>query len=372
MIQPLSNLTLNPISSAPARRPSAQEAGPNDGFFHAADTTGLPPKPNFASQPATQAAQSPETQAAAEAPAEAPPRPLPTIADSDRLLQPGTVVWELQPGWAHVKARNQPGKGYPDRQLPPNGAQSWSQVDENYHPAHYEAPILATRPEWADPPSLEETLSQRKLQSYEPQIFGLHGQPLNPKGPTGIDGRGLLGKHGANFAADPIVTTIDPATGKLMMIAIVREDLGEVAIPGGMVDFGEKVSSTLARELCEETLGKEEHSQADAEQLKLRQLFERATPVYQGYVDDPRNTDNSWMETQAVHLHMTGQEASQLHLQEGSDAKKVDWVPVSGALVNKMYASHGSLIKQAVLLWQQQTGLVLAQDGTVGTPPHQG
>lgn len=25
--------------------------------------------------------------------------------------------------------------------------------------------------------------------------------------------------------------------------------------------------------------------------------------VYKGYVDDPRNTDNSWMETVAVNFH---------------------------------------------------------------------
>ena len=25
--------------------------------------------------------------------------------------------------------------------------------------------------------------------------------------------------------------------------------------------------------------------------------------IYKGYVDDPRNTDNSWMETQALNFH---------------------------------------------------------------------
>lgn len=32
------------------------------------------------------------------------------------------------------------------------------------------------------------------------------GKPLNPKGRTGLQGRGLLGKWGPNHAADPIVT----------------------------------------------------------------------------------------------------------------------------------------------------------------------
>lgn len=34
--------------------------------------------------------------------------------------------------------------------------------------------------------------------------------------------------------------------------------------------------------------------------LELYRLF---CQVYKGYVDDPRNTDNSWMETVAVNFH---------------------------------------------------------------------
>ncbi|MBT9586893.1 NUDIX domain-containing protein [bacterium] len=336
---------------------------PQDGLSQGLVTENIR-KPNFS--PATPAAVE---AAPAEVPQEASPKPLPTIADENRLLQPGTVVWELQPGWGHSKARTQQGKGYPERQLPPNGAQNWNQVDKSYNPVPYEAPVLATKPEWADPPSIQETLAKRELKSYEKQQFGSEGEPLNPKGPTGITGRGLLGKHGANFAADPIVTRVNPDTGKLEMIAIVREDLGQVAIPGGMVDHGEKVSGTLARELCEETLGKEEHSNAGAQEQKLQQMFERATPVYQGYVDDPRNTDNSWMETQAFHLHLTPDEAKELNLQKGSDAAHVEWKPITSESLGKMYASHGSFVKQAVLLWQQDSGLILGNDGTVGTPP---
>jgi ADP-ribose pyrophosphatase len=269
------------------------------------------------------------------------PIPGGVISDGNRLLLAGTVVWELQPGWGHTKARTELGKDYPPRQIDGH-LKSWNQVDKNYQPVHYEAPILGTQPDWADPPSLKETLAKRELKSYEEPRYGEYGQPLNPKGPTGMTGRGLLGKHGANSAADPIVTTVDPKTGQLMMIAIVREDLDQVAIPGGMTGHGEKVSGTLARELCEETLGKQEHAGSTLQEKELQDLFEqRATPVYRGYVDDPRNTDNAWMETQAFHLHLTPEEASKLNLKEGSDAKKVSWEPVTSAMLAKMYASHG-------------------------------
>lgn len=335
-----------------------QDLGPADGLSGSV-SLGLPGRPVFQSAVPEETPPTVEVVAAPSTPKE-----LPKISDDQRLIQPGAVVWELQPGWGHNKARTQPGKDYPARGNPP---QTWQQADKNYKPTFYEAPVLGTQPPWADPSDMKVALSQRQLTSYEPQqLKGAEGEPLNPKGPTGITGRGLLGKFGANFAADPIVTRLNPETGKLEMIAIVREDLHQVAIPGGMVDPGEKVSGTLARELCEETLGKEEHGGTTVQEQELQKMFERATPVFRGYVDDPRNTDNAWMETQAFHLHLTPEEASKLNLQKGSDAAAVSWKEVTSESLGQMYGSHGAFVKQAVLLWQQDSGMVVGQDGSVG------
>ena len=78
------------------------------------------------------------------------------------------------------------------------------------------------------------------------------GRPLNIQGRTGLSGRGVLGKWGPNHAADPIVTRWrrnqageiikNEETGKnvLEFVSIQRKDSGEWAIPGGMVDPGER------------------------------------------------------------------------------------------------------------------------------------
>lgn len=40
--------------------------------------------------------------------------------------------------------------------------------------------------------------------------------------------------------------------------------------------------------------------------------------IYKGYVDDPRNTDNAWMETVAINFHdETGDQISQFPLSAG-------------------------------------------------------
>ena len=36
---------------------------------------------------------------------------------------------------------------------------------------------------------------------------------------------------------------------------------------------------------------------------KIKDFFASGKEVYKGYVDDPRNTDNAWMETVAYLIH---------------------------------------------------------------------
>ena len=74
------------------------------------------------------------------------------------------------------------------------------------------------------------------------------GFPLNPRGRTGMRGRGLLGKWGPNHAADPIVTRFHPETGVLQLVAILRADVRRWALPGGMVEAGQGISGTIRRD----------------------------------------------------------------------------------------------------------------------------
>jgi len=147
-----------------------------------------------------------------------------------------------------------------------------------------------------------------------------------PHPPTRADGRECTaGKWGPNHAADPIVTRFDPGRpDQLQVVAIKRKDTGDWALPGGMVDSGETVSLTVKREFEEEAGNLAIYPEQQALfKVSLDALFDRGKEIYRGYVDDPRNTDNAWMETTAFHFHCSDAVARRLPLRAGDDASDV-------------------------------------------------
>ncbi len=109
------------------------------------------------------------------------------------------------------------------------------------------------------------------------------GRPCNPVGRTGRKGRDL-GRWGENRAADAAVVAAGP--DGLHVLLIRRSDNGLWALPGGMVEPGERPESAAVRELAEET------------GLGLASVPGRV--VYAGYVADHRASDEAWVCTTVV------------------------------------------------------------------------
>ena len=312
----------------------------------------------------------------------------PKIAKHEMLVTDETRFPSLEHGTRHKVSRTDKPEGYPDRgQVPDN----WG---GDYRPTPYTSPVVEKQPIWAEPTDFQEAvkaraeksgmdgsnLSDKDIAKLFPSYEGsrvVDGQLRNPRGPTGITGQGLLGKQGENTAADPIVFRRhqDPETGvtKLQMIAIQRADNGKWAIPGGMTDYGETVSATLGRELREEALGDSlTKEQSDKFDQSFKNLFEeRGALVYQGAVDDFRNTDTSWMATKVQMMEIDKSDADNLggdmKLEGGDDAKEALWMDVTAENLSTLNANHGDFVGKAVQTWQKQTGLAVRKDGVVGT-----
>jgi len=252
----------------------------------------------------------------------------------------------------------------------------WDEEDPQYQPVDFTHQVVIDNDctkkanGWADPAVVDEKfekeLASRISNSLVEggRVIMVNRRPRNPIGRTGMTGRGLLGKYGANFAADPLVTRYDPTTGNLQMVAIQRSDTKAWAMPGGMVDPGETVSVTVQREFAEEAQNFQGEEKKEVTE-KLNALFTGGgTTVYVGYVDDPRNTDISWMETSCIHFHIGDKFlAEHLQLEAGDDASKARWLDISDEEPDfkNLYASHRDMILKALLKEEHKYASTLAR-----------
>lgn len=210
------------------------------------------------------------------------------------------------------------GKQYPGGPLRP------------FSPVFYEDAKLKTAP-WAAPrvsDDILETLPKNPTVEENGQTTGVHG-------------RGCLGKYGPNYAADPVISRINPDTGEIEFALIQRDETPATwAIPGGMVDPGEKSSITAKREFNEEAGGNLDNTSIIPVEL------------YSGYVDDWRNTDHAWMHTTVFHWHDANcSSLGKMKLKsDGVETKKAEWIPYNDIKSGKypMFADHARYIKMAV------------------------
>ena len=181
----------------------------------------------------------------------------------------------------HTVARS-PHPAYPERTHVPDERVPFDHAWPEYSPVEFEHAAVTANDNtknpkgWADPADIaavsEDEWSRRR--EAGPINFGEDGKPQNPNGRTGMIGRGLLGKWGPNYAADPLVTRWHPDDQtRLQMVAIKRKDSGDWAIPGGMVDPGENVSVTVKREFAEEAGNVTDPSQLELFEKLTKELF---------------------------------------------------------------------------------------------------
>jgi len=177
---------------------------------------------------------------------------------------------------------------------------------------------------------------------FTPTPDGGFDKPLNPWMRTGMGGRGKLGKWGPNHAADPIVIRYNRTRLLLEFVAIKRQDNGQWAIPGGMVDAGEYVTQTLKREF------KEEAGSTNSDALLDSIFSDGGHIVYQGCNKlDNRATDFAWVETSVRMFFPKNNETYDLVLTTSVESPVVKWMAFADICEHTMFSDHQRYLEKA-------------------------
>ncbi|GMR36646.1 hypothetical protein PMAYCL1PPCAC_06841, partial [Pristionchus mayeri] len=224
----------------------------------------------------------------------------------------------------------------------PDDKAPWGIEWTSYAPVEYTDPDTIGKP-WSD----TNDLAHMRFNALDGKVnrkshlgdysFDVQGRPLNPIGRTGMSGKGILGRWGPNHAADPIVSRIK--NGRLQFVAIKRKDTGEWAIPGGMVDPGERVSATLKREFAEEALGGKNVCWIGCNST----CTDGPSPIYSDaifMIYRFRMLRGTLIQilTVVVNFHDYDTVMEDVTLEAGDDAQSVRWVFVDSN--EPLYASH--------------------------------
>ncbi|XP_069388931.1 transient receptor potential cation channel subfamily M member 2 isoform X2 [Paralichthys olivaceus] len=182
-------------------------------------------------------------------------------------------VSEKEDGF-HVNARQ---FHYPNSKITrfpvPEEKVPWEVSFSSYNPTHYASEDVGDH---------VDGLESEALDNYR-----------NPGGRTGISGRGALSQLGPNLNLDLVVTRWrESERSVLEYLAVWDESQRTLALPGGPVQSSDLLPVTLKR-----TMGKMLFE-------KLNSKVSEKTKVCQGYVDDCRNTDNAWVETTVLNIHL--------------------------------------------------------------------
>jgi hypothetical protein len=175
----------------------------------------------------------------------------------------------------------------------------------------------------------------------------VRGIPENPIGRTGVTGRGMLRRWGPNHIGLPLVTRWKKtATGNSNVLEVVATKKSD-----NMWAIPEVVFPTTERSmyLCLEKVLRADVSEETRK--CFQRLYARGNRFYRGYFDDPRNTDNAWLEVIAFNFHdengsMTGSAA----LQTGDAAGPLSWQPLTSLHV--FYAPHHPVLTELAERYQ--------------------
>jgi ADP-ribose pyrophosphatase len=184
---------------------------------------------------------------------------------------------------------------------------------------------------WADPGAFEQVKEEPRIQAAK--FKDDSGKPLNPRGRTGIAGRGLLGLWGPNLSVAVNLVRTNEATGELEILLGNKEGGQDLELPKGFVLPGEEPDEAVARVLESETGWRP--SGLDSE------------VVFEGYTYDPRETDNAWVESR-VSLIVAGSDLRRSTFRPGGEFDEVKWWPLEAETINRVPSGQARFVRESL------------------------
>ncbi|MFT5424649.1 MAG: ADP-ribose pyrophosphatase [Phycisphaerales bacterium] len=166
------------------------------------------------------------------------------------------------------------------------------------------------------------------------------GRLLNPRGRTGIAGRGLLGRWGPNQSAAGVVLRKHDSDDAIDVLVGLKPDGSMLWVPKGFMHPTETGEQALKRVLHAETGWEIE---CDA-----------IPTVSQGYFYDPRQTDHAWVKIQAFGISVAF-EQSPRQFTPGGEFEEIQWARADEKTLSRMAAAEARCVKAAISAMETTT-----------------
>ena len=237
----------------------------------------------------------------------------------------------------HLKIRAERPESYPERQRISIDESLWLLDCEDYGPPYHVDPSVLENTTgtsgavWAEPEDV--TRIADRLAARESRFRDDEGRPRNPRGRTGIAGRGLLGLWGANLSLAGVV--VRPVRGRLEILLGSRDDGTVMELPKGFSMPDEDPGEGTRRVMMGNTGWVPEGG---------------GKVVKEGYTYDRRQTDHAWVEARATLFLLDSEEDVPALFDAGGDWEQVAWWPLDAETINRMPTGQADIVRKTLQL----------------------
>ena len=245
------------------------------------------------------------------------------------------LLYQLVADDFHLRIRIEKPDGYPDRQVILIDEAPWNVDCERYDPPYYVAPEVLAAAEADERRGHPEDFEKAAdlVDTGRSKRTDDEGRPLNPRGRTGLAGRGSLNRWGANpgIAAAVVRRAVD-GDGLEFLVGKLSGQLG-ASLPRDLLESGESANEGLRRLLSASAA------------VDLGDI--EAEPVFDDFFYDLRQTDHAWVELEAW---LVGPDERLDAVSAGATDvfDETDWWPLDNDAMNKLPSGDAKLIERAI------------------------